>query len=92
MALAAYVAATRIVDYKHRPADVLAGAAVGAAFAAGCRPRGLAQWWSVLTREERPEASAEEMAAMRREEDAHWERRRRVRRSRSSLAPHGSRD
>lgn len=72
MAFAAYVAATRIVDYKHRPADVLAGAAVGAAFAAGCRPRGLAQWWSVLTQEERPEASAEEMAAMRREEDAHW--------------------
>lgn len=71
-AWAAYVAATRIVDYKHRPADVLAGAAVGAAFAAGCRPRGLAQWWSVLTREERPEASAEEMAAMRREDDAHW--------------------
>ena len=26
-AWAAYVAATRIVDYKHRPADVLAGAA-----------------------------------------------------------------
>ena len=72
MAFAAYVAATRIVDYKHRPADVLAGAAVGAAFAAGCRPRGLAQWWSVLTQEESPEASAEEMAAMRREEDAHW--------------------
>ena len=35
-AYACYVAASRIVDYKHRPADVVAGALVGLAAAAAC--------------------------------------------------------
>ena len=39
MAFAVYVACTRVVDYKHRPADVIAGALIGAAFAWTCAPR-----------------------------------------------------
>ncbi|EEH55977.1 uncharacterized protein MICPUCDRAFT_65370 [Micromonas pusilla CCMP1545] len=44
-AFASYVAASRITDYKHRPADVLAGAAIGVAFGVACRPRGTSRWW-----------------------------------------------
>jgi len=39
MAFAVYVACTRVVDYKHRPADVIAGALIGAAFAWARAPR-----------------------------------------------------
>ena len=45
MAFAVYVACTRVVDYKHRPADVIAGALIGAAFAWACAPR--ARGWGV---------------------------------------------
>ena len=45
MAFAVYVACTRVVDYKHRPADVIAGALIGAAFAWACVPR--ARGWGV---------------------------------------------
>ena len=45
MAFAVYVACTRVVDYKHRPADVIAGALIGAAFAWTCAPR--ARGWGV---------------------------------------------
>ena len=48
MAYAAYVACTRVVDYKHRPADVIAGALIGAVFAWACAPR--ATGWGVRTR------------------------------------------
>ena len=39
MAYAVYVACTRVVDYKHRPADVIAGALIGAVSAWACAPR-----------------------------------------------------
>jgi len=45
MAYAVYVSCTRITDYKHRPADVLVGAAIGVAAALACRPGGLGAWW-----------------------------------------------
>jgi len=45
MAYAVYVACTRVVDYKHRPADVIAGALIGAVFAWACAPR--ATGWGV---------------------------------------------
>ena len=44
MAYATYVACTRVVDYKHRPADVIAGALIGAVFAWACAPRHLSGW------------------------------------------------
>lgn len=40
-AYATYVAITRLTDYKHRPEDVIAGAAIGIAAALLCRPRGI---------------------------------------------------
>jgi uncharacterized membrane protein YgcG len=45
LAYAVYVSCTRVTDYKHRPADVVAGAAIGVASALACRPGGVGAWW-----------------------------------------------
>ena len=34
-----------MTDYKHRPEDVVAGAAIGVAAALACRPSGIGAWW-----------------------------------------------
>ena len=42
---ASFVACTRIIDYKHRPADVIVGGCIGVLAALGCRPRDIDALW-----------------------------------------------
>ena len=51
----------RIIDYKHRPADVIVGGCIGVLAAGGCRPRDidalwltpftLPEWWRAMQEE-----------------------------------------